>query len=223
MKENLMGFLKPRVIVRSVGGKAIKNRYYKAKIAVPDRLLCLDCVFSRNNENYFAKKQFLYMSLIKLAKKAGEVLANNKLLLVSVESCTGGLVAKIITDMPGSSKWFERGYVTYSNNAKEDLGVKPETLAKYGAVSEQTAKEMAEGSLLHSHAQISLAVTGIAGPSGGTENKPVGTVCFAWAANNFPTKTTKHFFLGNRDEIRQQAVEFVLKGLIDFALLCNYK
>src|ERR1700731_209685 len=114
-----------------------------------------------------------------LAIRVGNRLRDGRLLLTTVESCTGGMIAAAITDVSGSSGWFERGFVTYSNQAKaEMIGVPPELIDKHGAVSEPVARAMAEGALLNSRAQVSLAITGVAGPSGGTETKPVGTVSF---------------------------------------------
>jgi nicotinamide-nucleotide amidase len=151
----------------------------------------------------------------KLAKQVGEILEAKKLMLVTAESCTGGQVAQTVTSVSGSACWFERGFVTYSNEAKQEmLGVKPATIETYGAVSEETAREMAEGALLHSHAQISLAITGIAGPTGGSKEKPVGTVCFAWTGQNLPTTSITKHFIGHRDDIRTQATQFVLETLI---------
>src|SRR5213076_2596431 len=124
-----------------------------------------------------------------LARKLGERLKAKGALLVTAESCTGGWVAQAATAIAGSSAWFERGFVTYSNAAKEEmLGVRRETLARHGAVSEPVAEEMALGALAHSHASFALAVTGVAGPSGGSAEKPVGTVCFAWAAAERPAR-----------------------------------
>ena len=117
-----------------------------------------------------------------LAIDVGRALAVRKWTLATAESCTGGLVAGAITDIAGSSGWFDRGFVTYSNEAKVDLlGVRPETLARFGAVSEATVREMAAGALGRSRADIAVAVTGVAGPAGGTPEKPVGLVWFAWA------------------------------------------
>jgi nicotinamide-nucleotide amidase len=155
------------------------------------------------------------MEIADLIKKLGEAFIAKKLMLVTAESCTGGMVAEAITSLAGSSNWFERGFVTYSNAAKQEmLGVKRETIENFGAVSEETACEMAEGALAHSHAQVGLAVTGIAGPEGGTETKPVGTVCFAWSQiDRKTTSITKHF-VGDRTSIRQQAAFFALSGLL---------
>lgn len=138
-------------------------------------------------------------------------------MLAAAESCTGGWVAQVITSLPGSSRWFERGLVTYSNDAKQELlGVRAETLERYGAVSEQTAREMAEGAVRHSHAAMGLAVTGIAGPGGGTPDKPVGTVCFAWAGKGLPTHSCTCHFSGDRHRVRQQSVITALEGALDF-------
>ncbi len=143
-------------------------------------------------------------------------LVNNNWLLTTAESCTGGGVAQCLTSVSGSSLWFDRGFITYSNEAKQEmLGVSEELLEKYGAVSEQTVVAMARGALAHSRAQASLAVTGIAGPSGGTSEKPVGTVWFAWALET-ETKTACQVFAGDRQAIRQQSEKFSLQGLLDF-------
>ncbi len=135
--------------------------------------------------------------------------------LVTAESCTAGLLAAEITSVPGSSDWFDRGFVTYSNLSKHEmLSVKLETLEKFGAVSEQTAREMAEGALQKSNATISLAVTGIAGPDGGTPEKPVGTVWFAWASRGlFETFALIQHFQGDRANIRHLATQFSLETL----------
>ena len=151
-----------------------------------------------------------------LIKEIATALTASARKLAVAESCTGGGLAYHLTDIPGSSAWFERGFVTYSNQAKEDmLSVNHQTLSTYGAVSEQTAREMAEGVLLHSQAQISIAITGIAGPDGGTPDKPVGTVWFAWSHKNssIHTKSTMLTLQGNRQEIREQAIRFALETL----------
>ena len=136
-------------------------------------------------------------------------------MLATAESCTGGAVAQACTEIAGSSEWFERGFVTYSNLAKREmLAVKTDVLARYGAVSEQTARAMAEGALEHSAAQVALAVTGIAGPKGGTADKPIGTVWFACAARDRPTRARKRRFYGDRDAVRRQAVVAALEDLI---------
>lgn len=155
-------------------------------------------------------------TLLTLAIELGNTLKERDLSLVLAESCTGGMVAQAITSIAGSSAWFDRGFVTYSNAAKvEMLEVLPETLEKYGAVSEETAREMALGALKHSHAQIAGSITGIAGPDGGSAEKPVGTVCFAWVTpNNLITTSTQHFN-GNREEIRQQAAAYLMQQLAE--------
>lgn len=156
------------------------------------------------------------MELQMLAEKLGEVLTRRGLQLAVAESCTGGWVAQVITSVAGSSRWFERGYVTYSNAAKmEMLGVQASTLGKHGAVSEATVREMAEGALTHSHAQVAVAITGIAGPGGGSLEKPVGSVWLAWSRQDRPTQARLAHFLGNRDAVRRQAVETALQGVMD--------
>jgi nicotinamide-nucleotide amidase len=156
------------------------------------------------------------IELSNLATELGVALKSQDLTLALAESCTGGMVAQAVTSIAGSSAWFDRGFVTYSNQAKiEMLNVSVKTLETLGAVSEQTAIEMAVGALNNSHAQITGSITGIAGPSGGTPEKPVGTVCFAWAEVHKSTSTTTKFFNGNRQEIRQQAAITMMAGLID--------
>ncbi len=136
--------------------------------------------------------------------------------LVTAESCTGGMIAAAMTDRGGSSAVFERGFVTYSNDSKiEELGVSKDTLENHGAVSEKTAAEMASGALLHSRADISVAVTGIAGPSGGSMEKPVGLVYIAIGRKNHPPYVTKNNFDGDRMSIRQATMEKALEMLID--------
>lgn len=155
-------------------------------------------------------------SLEQLAAQVGKKLKEKEWKLATAESCTGGGVAYWITSIPGSSDWFERGFVTYSNLAKEEmLDVSPATLNSYGAVSEQTAREMAEGALRHSQAQISIAITGIAGPTGGTREKPVGTVWFSWAGVNFTTQTKMMAFTGTRTQVREQSIVIALENLLN--------
>jgi nicotinamide-nucleotide amidase len=134
--------------------------------------------------------------------------------LCLAESCTGGLASGLITEIPGSSAWFDSGLVVYSNQAKQDLlNVSAESLRQHGAVSEEVAIEMAIGALNQGRANVAASVTGIAGPDGGTEEKPVGTVCFAWAGNGIAlTATTKHF-PGNRQNIREQSILTLLNGI----------
>jgi len=152
--------------------------------------------------------------LFKLAEQLGRLLKANGNTLATAESCTGGWIAQSITDIAGSSAWFDRGFVTYSNAAKmQMLGVSAQTLEKYGAVSAETAREMATGALTHSAADVAVAVTGIAGPDGGTTEKPVGTVFIAWADKNGKTNVVKKQFSGNRRQIRAQTVASALEGM----------
>ena len=150
-----------------------------------------------------------------LAETLGAELLRRKWTLATAESCTGGWAAKVVTQVSGSSQWFDRGFITYSNIAKQEmLGVSTETLEQHGAVSEATVREMAAGALRHSHAQVALAISGIAGPGGGTLQKPVGMVCFAWATIDGAVAAVTHHFEGNRDSIRHQAVQTALEGLL---------
>ncbi|MDD4964397.1 MAG: CinA family protein [Gallionella sp.] len=154
--------------------------------------------------------------MIPLAQHLGALLAQHAMMLTTAESCTGGGVAQAVTDIAGSSRWFERGFVTYTNTAKiEMLGVSPDTLMQYGAVSEATVREMVVGALTHSHAQIALAVSGIAGPGGGSPEKPVGTVWFAWGMENEAIVTQCHHLQGDRATIRQQSVDLALQGAME--------
>lgn len=151
-----------------------------------------------------------------LAAQVGAVLQSHGMMLVTAESCTGGGVASAVTEIAGSSAWFDRGYITYSNQAKIDmLGVSPDTLARFGAVSEATVREMVEGALRLSQAQLALAVSGIAGPGGGTADKPVGTVWFAWGIKGGVNAARLHHLAGNRAEIRLQAVRIALQGVLE--------
>lgn len=155
-----------------------------------------------------------------LAQQVGQTLAQRNWVAVTAESCTGGGVSTAITDIAGSSAWFDRAFVTYSNEAKQEmLGVSAETLDRFGAVSEQVVAEMATGALAHSHGDIAVAISGIAGPGGGSEEKPVGTVCFGWADQTGKLKVETCLFDGDRQAVRQQAVEKALSGLI--ALMDN--
>jgi nicotinamide-nucleotide amidase len=150
-----------------------------------------------------------------LATALGAALKMRGSMLALAESCTGGMVAEAITSVAGSSAWFDRGFVTYSNQAKIDmLGVRAVTLQKFGAVSEEVAAEMALGCLKNSQAQIAGSITGIAGPDGGTANKPVGTVWLAWATDDSQIKTKVYIFEGNRQQIRQQAAAALMAALI---------
>lgn len=151
-----------------------------------------------------------------LARRVGQFLLANHQMLVTAESCTGGWVAKTITDVPGSSEWFDCGVAAYSYEAKQALlGVRPEILTEHGAVSRETCIEMVSGALIHSGASIAVAVTGIAGPGGGTSDKPVGTVWIAWKRRGGYPKATPHLFHGDRESIRRQTVAAALAGLLD--------
>jgi len=155
--------------------------------------------------------------LQQLAEVIGRILVEKGHILGFAESCTGGLASAIVTNIPGSSAWFDGGVVVYSNQAKQDLlQVSKNTLHQYGAVSEQVAAAMAEGLIKQGRASIVASVTGIAGPDGGTPEKPVGTVCFAWASTDYLTKTCQLLLSGNRQEIRQKSVSTMLTGLKDF-------
>lgn len=150
-------------------------------------------------------------------KPLTDLLLKQGLMVVTAESCTAGLAAKKLTDRAGSSDWFERGFITYSNAAKQEmLGVSAQTLETCGAVSEQTVAEMATGALQNSRADVAVAISGIAGPDGGSPDKPVGTVWFAWACKNRSCYQERKLFHGKRDEVRQQAADFALQGLLKY-------
>ena len=153
--------------------------------------------------------------LYEVSGRVGDALKARSLAMAAAESCTGGWIGQAVTMVPGSSKWFERGFVTYTNDAKQEmLGVSAETLKKSGAVSEATVKEMALGALKASRAQVAVAVSGVAGPDGGTPKKPVGTVCIAWCrAGGAPIARTQRF-QGDRDAVRRQTVIAALEGII---------
>ena len=149
-----------------------------------------------------------------LARKLGARLKRGNETLATAESCTGGWAAQVVTSVAGSSAWFERGFVTYSNAAKQELlGVRTETLRAHGAVSEETAREMARGALGRSRATVAVSITGVAGPAGGTPEKPVGTVCFAWARGGAVRSETRQFG-GDRESIRRQSVILALEGVM---------
>ncbi len=150
----------------------------------------------------------------KLAEQLGRLLKKKRQVLVTAESCTGGWVAQAVTSVAGSSAWFERGFVTYSNEAKHELlNVSRNTLKNHGAVSEQTAREMALGALGRSKGTVAVAVTGIAGPGGGSKEKPVGTVCFAWAYGRSARSETRRFS-GGRESVRRKSVVHALEGVM---------
>lgn len=151
-----------------------------------------------------------------LAADLGGLLLQRGEWLAVAESCTGGWLAQTVTSVAGSSAWFDRGFVTYSNDAKQDmLGVPDTTLARHGAVSEATARAMAQGVLAHSRSDWGVAITGIAGPSGGSPDKPVGTVCFAWSQRDGGCEAQTCRFPGDRAAVREQAVRHALRGLIE--------
>lgn len=152
--------------------------------------------------------------MTKILQEVSNKLHASKLTLTAAESCTGGWVAKQVTDLDGSSAIFDRGFVTYSNQAKQDmLGVSKNTLDEFGAVSEEVALEMVVGAINHSKADIAVAISGIAGPTGGTELKPVGTVCFAWMLRGKKPTAETAMFKGDRDSVRSQAVDYAFKGI----------
>ncbi|MDR3390999.1 MAG: nicotinamide-nucleotide amidohydrolase family protein [Sulfuriferula sp.] len=154
--------------------------------------------------------------LYQLAEQAGQALHRHGYRLVTAESCTGGWVGMVMTAVAGSSAWYDRGFITYSNDAKQQqLDVSATTLEAYGAVSEATVREMAQGALQHSNGNISLAISGIAGPGGGTPQKPVGTVCIGWALTDGTHLETTCRLGGDREEIRARAVAAALRGVIE--------
>ena len=151
-----------------------------------------------------------------LAVRVGEALRARGFTLATAESCTGGWASMAVTSVPGSSAWFERGFVTYSNAAKQDmLSVKAGTLAEYGAVSEATVREMAQGAIAESPAQVGLAISGVAGPGGGSTAKPVGLVCLGWALEGGETRSRCLHCEGGREQVRRQAVARALEGLLE--------
>ena len=154
------------------------------------------------------------MRIQQQAEQLAEALVRRGLMLTTAESCTGGWVAQELTAIPGSSAWFERGFVTYSNEAKQEmLAVSADTLAQFGAVSEAVVREMALGALQHSRAQLSVAISGVAGPGGGSADKPVGTVCFGWAREGGEVLSRSLHFGGDRESVRRQAVAVAIDGL----------
>jgi len=156
-------------------------------------------------------------SINKLIKEIVPILKENNWQLVTAESCTGGLIASCLTEIPGSSVWFERGFVTYSNLSKQELLSVPKNLIEtFGAVSEPVALAMATGALQHSVASVALSVTGIAGPDGGSIEKPVGTVYLAWAAHGMKSSAIRKQFTGTRHNIRMAACQEALQGVLSF-------
>ncbi|MGH8559375.1 MAG: CinA family protein [Methylococcales bacterium] len=153
--------------------------------------------------------------LYSLAEQIGTRLLDRRHRLVVAESCTGGWIAKCVTDVAGSSQWFDCGFVTYSNEAKVKLlGLSDSLLNRYGAVSREAVRQMAAGALAQSQAQFAVAVSGIAGPGGGMESKPVGTVCFAWQLAGKPCHTEVHQLAGNRSTVREKSVIIVFDGIL---------
>jgi nicotinamide-nucleotide amidase len=151
-----------------------------------------------------------------LAARLGAQLKRRRLKLAAAESCTGGWIAQAVTSVSGSSAWFERGFVTYSNEAKkESLGVRGAVLSRHGAVSEETARAMVAGALARSRAQVAVAVTGVAGPTGGTRRKPVGMVCVAWVRRGTAPESSTFRFRGGRESVRRQSVAAALRGLLE--------
>lgn len=149
-----------------------------------------------------------------IAEEAGRVLAGRGWLVTTAESCTGGWIGQALTMIPGSSRWFDRGFVTYSNDAKQSmLGVRQQTLSSAGAVSEQTVREMALGAIARSRADVAVAVSGVAGPDGGSDEKPVGTVWIAWATREGGCTAQRFVFPGDRDGVRRQSVMRALEGV----------
>lgn len=156
------------------------------------------------------------VSSLSIVAELAKALTDRAWMLTTAESCTGGLIAAACTELAGSSVWFDRGVVTYSNEAKVDLlGVPAELIAEHGAVSEAVAKAMALGALSHSRAQVAVAVTGVAGPGGGAPEKPVGTVWIAWAVSPSSAQAERHVFEGDRASVRAATVNCALKGLLD--------
>jgi nicotinamide-nucleotide amidase len=155
------------------------------------------------------------ISLESLVSQVGDELISRGESLVTAESCTGGWVSMLVTSIAGSSSWFDRGFVTYSNESKQEmLAVDKQVIEIHGAVSEETARHMVQGAIERSCAGAGLSVTGIAGPDGGSPEKPVGTVCFGWMVDGH-CETETCFFSGNRKEIREQSVRQVLTGMLD--------
>src|SRR5688572_16426063 len=153
--------------------------------------------------------------LFELAVKVGEALQAQGLMLATAESCTGGWVAQAVTMVPGSSEWFERGFVTYTYISKREmLGVSGETLEQHGAVSESVVQQMVDGALARSHAQVAVAVSGTAGPGGGTPEKPVGTVCLAWGLKDGAVRAETRHFKGDREAVRRESVAYALEMVL---------
>ena len=156
--------------------------------------------------------------LYELAVRLGAALKARGLFLATAESCTGGWIGQAVTAVAGSSEWYDRGFIAYSNDAKRDLlNVSQQTLESHGAVSEAAVREMALGALAKSRARLAVAVSGVAGPSGGTPAKPVGTVCLAWAGEGVESVAVTRHFPGDREAVRRQTVAAALEGLLALA------
>ena len=152
----------------------------------------------------------------RVARRLGDAALAKGVMIATAESCTAGGIAYAITEVPGSSAWFDRGFVTYTNASKEALlGVKPETLTANGAVSLAVVEEMTQGALAHSDAQLAVAVSGIAGPGGAVAGKPVGTVCLAWQWRGEDAQSHYEYFSGDRKAVREQTILFALNGLLE--------
>jgi nicotinamide-nucleotide amidase len=156
--------------------------------------------------------------LNQLAAQVGAALKARGWMLATAESCTGGWLGEVVTSVAGSSHWYDRGFITYTNESKQEmLGVSAQTLAGFGAVSEQTVREMAAGALKHSRAHITVAISGIAGPGGAVPGKPVGMVCMAWAMRSGGGRSEVFHFTGDRASVRRQAVRAALRGILALA------
>jgi nicotinamide-nucleotide amidase len=151
-----------------------------------------------------------------LAGRVGEALKARNLLISTAESCTGGWIGEVLTAIAGSSNYYERGFITYSNESKQEvLGVPEQTITQHGAVSEETVRAMAAGAIARSRAQVALSVSGVAGPGGGSAHNPVGTVCFGWAVRDGAPQSARRRFDGDRESVRRQSVAFALQGLLE--------
>ena len=169
-----------------------------------------------NSKGYGKKKVKTMNENLELAKQLGKIFSSNHKMIATAESCTGGLIGAYITAVSGSSRYFDRGFITYSNEAKcQMLGVKAQTLYKHGAVSLETAKEMAAGALANSNADIAVSVTGIAGPDGGTKEKPVGTVCIGVCTKENNCFAKVFCFKGSREDVREQTVKEALSLVLE--------
>ncbi|MCW5622632.1 MAG: nicotinamide-nucleotide amidohydrolase family protein [Burkholderiales bacterium] len=157
-------------------------------------------------------------ALFDLAVRVGNALRQRAWMLTTAESCTGGWVGACVTMVGGSSQWYDRGFITYSNSAKmQMLGVLEETLRVHGAVSEATVAEMAQGALARSNAHVAVSISGVAGPTGGTSDKPVGSVCIGWAGREGSLRSRSLRFEGDRDAVRRRSVIVALEGVIELA------